>query len=129
MTVLLDSHVVHWWSAEPTRVGARAAEAIREADTLAIADISWFELAWLAHNHRIVVAGPIDTWLQGLSSQLQTVPVTASTAARAVRLPTSFPGDPADRLIFATAAEHGWPLISKDEAMRAHRVPGVEIVW
>ena len=47
-TVVLDSHVIHWWSAEPERISADAARAIGEADELAVADISWFELAWLA---------------------------------------------------------------------------------
>ena len=47
-TVLLDSHVVHWWSAEPARVSTTAATALEEADELAVAAITWFELAWLA---------------------------------------------------------------------------------
>jgi PIN domain nuclease of toxin-antitoxin system len=47
-TVLLDSHVGHWWSAEPTRISRTAARALDEADELAVAAISWFELARIA---------------------------------------------------------------------------------
>jgi len=32
-------------------------------------------------------------------------------------LPSSFPGDPADRLIYATAIEHGFRLITKDRRL------------
>ena len=40
-TVLLDSHVVHWWADEPERMSAEATRAVSEADELAIAAISW----------------------------------------------------------------------------------------
>ncbi len=128
-TVVLDSHVVHWWSAEPDRISAAATKAISDADELAVADISWFELAWLARHERIVVTIPIASWLQQLASQVRTIPVTPAIANTAVNLPSSFPGDPADRLIYATATEHGWPLITKDRRLRAHRHPHRVAVW
>lgn len=33
--VLLDTHLVQWWSAEPGRLSRRAASATAEADALA----------------------------------------------------------------------------------------------
>ena len=128
-TVLLDSHVLHWWSAEPDRLSAVARTAVLEADELAVASITWFELAWLAAHERIDVAIPISTWLQGLSAQVRTVGTTPAIALAAVTLPSSFPGDPADRLIYATAVEHGWPLVTKDRRLRDHRHPRPIAVW
>ncbi len=128
-TVILDSHVIHWWSAEPDRVSADAARAIEEADELAVADISWFELAWLARHERIVLSIPIAAWLQRLAVQVRTVPVTPAIANTAVSLPSSFPGDPADRLIYATAIELGWPLITEDRRLHRHRHPRPVAVW
>jgi PIN domain nuclease of toxin-antitoxin system len=128
-TVLLDTHVVHWWSAEPERVSRAAATAMEEADELAVAAISWFELAWLARNERILVTTPLGSWLARLSGQLRTVTITPAVAETAVSLPSSFPGDPADRLIYATAVEHGWRLVTKDRALRAHRHPRAVAVW
>ncbi|HEY6056868.1 MAG TPA: PIN domain-containing protein [Candidatus Limnocylindrales bacterium] len=127
--VMLDSHVVHWWSAEPERVSAAAGKAITDADEIAVADISWFELAWLARHERIVLTIPITAWLDRLASQLRTIAVTPAIAYAAASLPTSFPGDPADRLIYATAIEHGLPLITKDERLRSHRHPRGVTVW
>lgn len=128
-TVVLDSHIVHWWSAEPSRISRAAAKALGEADELAVAAISWFELAWLAEHERIVVSIPIRSWLEQLAALVRTVPLTPAIAATAVSLPSSFPGDPADRLIYATAIEHGWRLITKDHKLRAHRHPRPLVLW
>jgi PIN domain nuclease of toxin-antitoxin system len=128
-TVVLDTHVVHWWSAEPSRVSRAAAEVLNEADELAVAAISWFELAWLAKNERIAVTVPIRSWLERLAGQLRTIGITPAIVETAVSLPSSFPGDPADRLIYATAIEHGWQLITKDRKLRAHPHPRAIAVW
>jgi PIN domain nuclease of toxin-antitoxin system len=126
---MLDSHVLHWWSAEPERVSRRAAEALRAADELAVAAISWFELAWLAERERITVAVPIRSWLERLAVQVRTLPLTPGVAALAVSLPSSFPADPADRLIYATAIESGLQLVTKDRRLRAHRYPRPVTLW
>ncbi|MCP9488698.1 MAG: PIN domain-containing protein [Solirubrobacteraceae bacterium MAG38_C4-C5] len=116
--VLLDTHVVQWWSAEPARLSARAAALLLRADELAVAAITWFELAWLARNERIIVAIPIRSWLDQLAAQVQTIAITPAIADTAVSLPASFPGDPADRLIYATAVENGLTLVTKDGRLR-----------
>jgi PIN domain nuclease of toxin-antitoxin system len=128
-TVLLDTHVIHWWSAEPQRVSAPARAALDDADDLAVAAISWFELAWLARHERILVNIPIRSWLLGLAAQLRTIGITPAIADTAVALPSSFPGDPADRLIYATAVEHDLPLVTKDRAIRDHAHPRPVAVW
>jgi len=129
MTVVLDTHVLHWWSAEPGRLSPVAAETIRGADELAVAAISWFELAWLADRERIIVNIPIRSWLDRLSEEVRTIPLSAAVGATAVALPSSFPGDPADRLIYATAMEYGCPLITKDRRLREHPNPRPLAVW
>lgn len=129
MTLLLDTHVVHWWSAEPHRLSKVAARAIEEADELAVNPITWFELAWLAHHGRITVAIPVRSWLEGLAEDLRTVTTSPAVADTAAALPSSFPGDPADRLIFATAVEQGWRLVTKDQHLRSYRHPRPVTVW
>jgi PIN domain nuclease of toxin-antitoxin system len=127
--VLLDTHVVHWWSAEPKRVSAPARKALESANELVVAAISWYELAWLAKQERIAVTVPVRAWLGGLASQLRTIGVTPAVADTAVGLPSSFPGDPADRLIYATAIEHGLELVTKDQAIRKHDKPRSLTIW
>lgn len=127
--ILLDTHVLHWWSAEPAKLSAAATEAVEAADELAVASITWFELAWLAGHERIVLAVPIRSWLEQLAVEVRTLGTTPAVAATAVSLPPGFPGDPADRLIYATAIEHGCQLVTKDRRLRGHRHPRPITVW
>jgi PIN domain nuclease of toxin-antitoxin system len=126
---MLDTHVLHWWSAEPDRLSEAASEALDEADELAVAAVSWFELAWLARNERIAVTIPIRTWLERLSADVRTMSIGPGIADTAAGLPSSFPGDPADRLIYATAVEQGWRLVTKDRRIRDHPSPRPVAVW
>ncbi len=128
-TVLLDTHALHWWSAEPERISKAAAEALSGADELAVAAVSWFELAWLARNERIMLTIPVRSWLEQLGGLVRTAGMTPAIADTAVSLPATFAGDPADRLIYATAVEHGWRLVTKDRRLRGHRHPRPVTLW
>ena len=128
-TLVLDTHVLHWWSAEPKRISTRAAEALGHAQELVVADISWYELAWLARRERIVITIPLAAWLQRLARLVRTISVTPDIAATAASLPQAFPGDPADRLIYATAVENGWQLVTKDTALQQFKHPSAPTLW
>lgn len=127
--MVLDTHVIQWWSADPRQLSAAASKAIHEADELAVASISWWELAWLAQHDRIRLARPIRSWLDELATDVHTLGITPAIAETAASLPRSFPGDPSDRLIYATAIEHGYRLITKDERMRSHRHARPVTLW
>lgn len=127
--VLLDSHVLYWSASDPSQLSTTAIRAIREADELTVAAITWYELAWLAKHNRISVTMPIRAWLEQLAAQVRTLVVTPAIADTAVSLPASFPGDPADRMIYATAIEHGLRLVTKDRRLRAHRHPEPVALW
>ena len=128
-TLMLDTHALHWWSAEPQRLSKRAVSAMEDATELAVAAVTWFELAWLARHDRITLALPLRTWLESLSAGVITLGITPAIAEAAVSLPSTFPGDPADRLIYATAVETGVQLVTKDQRLRRHRHPRQVTIW
>lgn len=72
---------------------------------------------------------PVRAWLDQLAENIETVSITPAIAATAVALSPSFPSDPADRLIYATAIERGWPLVTKDEQLRRHRHARTTVIW
>ena len=53
--------------------------------------------------------------------------ITPDVAALATQFPESFPRDPADRLIAATARSRSIPLVTADERIR--RSPLVKTIW
>lgn len=129
-TLLVDTHVLQWWSAETGRLSSAAQDALEDAEELAVAAITWYELGWLARHGRISVSLPIGTWLSQLARSVRTAALSPSIATTAVSLPRTFPGDPADRLIYATAVEHGWKLVTKDKRIRSHRgAPSATTIW
>jgi PIN domain nuclease of toxin-antitoxin system len=127
--VLMDTHVVHWWSAEPDRISRPARRVLDSTDELLIAAISWYELGWLAEKQRIVIDVPVRTWLEDLGAQVRTVGITPAIADTAVGLPSTFPRDPTDRIVYATAIEHGVKLVTRDEAIAEHDRPRSLVVW
>lgn len=129
--IVLDTHAFFWLAAEPERLSKRAREAIESAGDgqLALSDISLFELAMMARSGKVLVSGSIDEWigsaLEGTGTRVE--PISPSAAALAVRLPSEFPKDPADRLIAGTALSRGAPLVTKDAKIRAY--PLLETIW
>ncbi len=128
-TVLLDTHVMVWWTSDLDQISPAAALALSAADELAVASITWYELAWLAERGRLAMTTSSRAWLDGLAEHVRTVGLTPAIAAAAVSLPDTFPGDAADRIIYATAMEHGWQLVTKDRRLRDHPAPRPIAIW
>jgi len=122
-------------ASDAKRLSKRAREAIRHSrqdqarqDTgIAIATITLWEIAWLAHHERIMVAGSVELFVRETVARVILRPVTPEIAALAVSLPERFPKDPADRLIAATAMVEGMTLVTADTRIRQSKV--VETIW
>ena len=128
--ILLDTHALLWMASDPDRLSKRAREAIRESrqsSEIAIATITLWELAWLAQNGRIVVAGSVESFVRETIARVVLRPETPEIAALAVRLPERFPRDPSDRLIAATAMIEGAALVTADTRIRQSKV--LNTVW
>ena len=117
--ILLDTHVLLWLAQEPTKISARATTAIREAEGgLAISDMTNWELAFLAARGRLNLSSTIEAFVEEITSRMIVLPITAKIASLASQFPLTYPKDPADRLIGATAIAEGIDLISADEGIR-----------
>jgi PIN domain nuclease of toxin-antitoxin system len=120
--IVLDTHAWLWWLAAPARLSRAAAEAIEQAPLIGVSTLSAWEVAMLAMRGRISLDRDVSLWVrQALADErVESLAPSADVAVAAGLLDAqSFPGDPVDRLIYATARSTGATLITRDTAMRA----------
>ena len=130
--IVLDTHALVWWAVDDRRLSARALRAIRGAarDGAVFASaISVMEIATAVRLGRITLSVPFDQWLADLRAlpELRFEPVSAEIAALAGSFDGAMHGDPADRIIAATARTLGAKLVTADE--RLHGLPEVVTAW
>jgi PIN domain nuclease of toxin-antitoxin system len=66
-------------------------------------------------NKRIDVDVSVDSSVKRCASFVQVLPVTREIAVRSAQLPKSYPNDPQDRIIGATAIVEGIRLLTQDK--------------
>jgi PIN domain nuclease of toxin-antitoxin system len=129
--IVLDTHAWLWWLADPDRLSTRARDAIADSPAIGISTISIWELATLASHKRIALDRDVRDWV-GLAlsgdERLEAIAPGREVALDAALLDSrEFPGDPADRLIFATARSRRAQLVTRDEQLR--RFSPSETTW
>lgn len=129
--ILVDTHVVVWLAFDQDQISAKAKGAIdnarKNADGLAISDITLLELATLASKGRIRLDISLESFLQEVEARFVVLPISGRACARAMGLPASYPKDPADRMIGATALVEGLSLLTADREIRRSRA--VKTIW
>jgi PIN domain nuclease of toxin-antitoxin system len=133
MPTICDTHVLLFWAHEPERLSSAARQALEQGRgqaELAIADITLWELALLRERGRLQLPAEVAPafYLKQLLAalRLEVLPITPEIAllSRSSRFQH---GDPADRLIGATALQLGAPLITADTKLRT--LEDLETVW
>lgn len=120
--IVLDTHVFVWLAASPDRLSSAARGAIELEGEPAISTITVQEVAYLVVRDRLTLDRPVEQWVADALHEHEIEPLApgVGVAARAGSLkPGEFPGDPADRIIYATALEHGARLITADARLRS----------
>ena len=129
--ILLDTHVVVWLASDEPRLSQPAQAAINEARRtargLAISDFTLSELASLFRKKQFHLLTSPESFLAEVERHFVVLLITANIALQAFALPASYPKDPADRIIVATALIEDIPLLTADREIRRSRA--VPTIW
>ena len=125
--IVLDTHVVIWWTSSPDLLSPAAAAAIADASEIAIPAIVFWEISVLLRKQRIQLEAPLQAWCDQVLAipRVKCHALTAHIAIAADQL--MMHPDPADRFIVATALAARAKLITKDGPIRA--LQGVATIW
>ena len=128
--LLLDTCAFVYDALAPKQLSRRARRTIEDAaqkGVIAISDITLWEIAMLVAKGRLDPGTDTGEFLRiAISARAVTImPITTEIAVRTAQL--KLHGDPADRLIAATAIEHRASLVTCDRALQRSRE--VNTVW
>ncbi|MGA9448764.1 MAG: type II toxin-antitoxin system VapC family toxin, partial [Candidatus Sulfotelmatobacter sp.] len=114
--ILVDTHVVVWLAFDQGQLSKNARAAINEArqngEGLAISDITLLELMTLTSKGRIRLDISLESFLREIEARFIVLPISGRACVRALGLPATYPKDPADRIIGATALVEGLSLLT-----------------
>jgi PIN domain nuclease of toxin-antitoxin system len=120
--ILLDTHTWLWWTGGLPGLSKRAAAEIERADRIGVCTISCWEVATLVRLGRVKLGDEVRAWVRRALAvdRVEALGLGSDTAVAAALLPDGFPGDPGDRIIYATARAYDAPLLTKDRRLRAY---------
>ncbi len=128
--IVLDTHAWLWWLSAPERLSDAATKAIDQASDIGVSTLSAWEIAMLSVRGRITLDREVSAWVaQGLAdARVDPLAPGIQVAVAAGLLDAqAFPGDPVDRLIYATARSIGATLVTRDRAIRKFDPQGT--IW
>lgn len=121
--LLLDTHVWLWFAlgdtgrlTSPVR---KKIEAAAHGGKLAVSAISVWEIGMFEAKGRIILGSPCEKWVATALKLpgLRLIGLEPEIAVASSRLPGEMHGDPADRILAATARERDAMLATADERL------------
>ena len=118
--IVLDTSALVFWTLNRDRLSRTAAQAISDADRIALSSISIWEIGIKVKKEQLSIPISIQEFTDKLEQidRLDILPVDVQTWIKNLELDWDH-RDPADRTIVATASLHACPLVTSDSAIRA----------
>ena len=123
MRLLLDTHVVLWQLQGSVRLGARARQAIADANELSFSTVSFAEIGIKAGAGKLTVPSNLHDHV--LDSGVTVLGLAPEHGLAVAGLPLHH-RDPFDRLLIAQAQTEGLTIVTADERFPAYDVDVID---
>lgn len=128
--ILLDTHVLVHYRSDDGKLGRRAVSTIGRAidrDVLFVSAISFWEIAMLLAKGRLELDTTVAVFRDvAMQNGAQEVALDGSIAIVSAELPDAH-GDPADRILVATAIQRGLTLVTADSVLLEWKLRGFRV--
>jgi PIN domain nuclease of toxin-antitoxin system len=129
MSLLLDTCAAIWLTnADP--ISDEASDALQKTrdsgESVYVSPITAWEMGLLAARGRVNLLMTPQRWFERLleAPGLRLSEMTPNVLIASSFLPGKLPGDPADRIIAATAREYGYKLVTRDRPLLEYAKQG-----
>ena len=129
MKLLLDTHVLVWLLEGSGRISDAVRAELKESaseDQLLVSAITPWEIALLVAKGRLKLTREVSDWIDtalGLPG-IHLEPLSPAIAVASTRLPGEIHGDPADRILVATARHTDATLVTADHELLGYAAQG-----
>lgn len=124
--ILLDTITLVWAAMDDPALGKRSRALVNRETDLRVCPITFWEIGMLIDKDRLDLGENPSIWIERVltEAQIGVPPIEPAIGIDAGRLPGTIHGDPADRLIVATARALDCPLLTPDEKILAYAKSG-----
>lgn len=129
LPILLDTHIAVWLAEDSPRLKSSTLsliEIVFHRGDLCLSPISAWEIGLLVSKNKLDLGQSPSAWFNGFVQQfkISVVDITPEIAINSSYLPGKFHGDPADRILVATALAHSTALLSADKEIVSYGKQG-----
>lgn len=119
MLYLLDTNAWLRWFHRPEELSQTCRRILGTQSLVGLSPMSIVEVTQKSHKGSLELPLPLDVWVaESLpKGRVKLLPISPSIALSAYRWPDDFHGDPADRIIAATAHAHHLILVTSDRKL------------
>jgi len=121
-SLLLDTHIWIWLNLGSKELSASTVKAIEDAgksEGILISPISIWELGTLVRKGRISLSSPLKLWVREALERprIRVAELSPEVLIEGNELPGNFHGDPADRMLVASARVYRATIMTRDKSI------------
>ena len=129
MNLLLDTAAFLWLCAGSDRLSGASSSALSNSgNSVRVSAVTAWELGLKCARGKLELPQPLPAWFPVMLEhhRIELIPIQAATAIASTLLP-EIHRDPFDRLLVATALEHGLTLVTPDTLIPTY--PNLKTLW